>query len=361
MIEHGVKLRSGARYETVYTQVPLWVARSLGWRGRSNAVRASLLSFGLLPLAIFCFGFLYSFDTSALGLPLTINVLIAASWIIIGPVLTMVWERRFRALAITISRRQTVSIRSAKKAVGILDFYKRWAKWSGIAWIIFTLSYFFLTRSSLEQFTTLYSNKPMLALTILNLSAVSFVCGYGCCGVIQAIFIFHNLPRLNISWRSFHPDGKGGYGFLGSFALATTFAFAGGVVVLPAAISIGAKSGEAAYFGYSLVAIYTLLLLAVFSYSILRIQQAAREAKEAEIKQLLASMDRKFVGFREAQKSVDQDRHLANFQELAALETRLEKTSTRIISPELALGAFSAIFSPFLSIFVEKGVGFIFH
>lgn len=242
----------------------------------------SVVLFGAFPWMIFIYGFLSSFNIEKSGPALFVSILFASLWIIIGPLLIFRWERSYsKFVKILISfpkiKRQRLPGRPTLKIL----MHKKWSWLWGAIISLFTLYYYFIGKDEISNFSDIHDRPITWLFTLLVITYAGFCSGYGFSGVWQSINLFGNLGNFCLRWNPFHWDGRGGFEFLGRFALDTWFCFSGGFIVVPAIINIGSLvTDNSILVIYFALSVYTILNLLIFLVPVLSIASGADVQKE---------------------------------------------------------------------------------
>ncbi len=281
---------------TFYTRAGEWLSKAANPQNSRAAKREAsadaVIAFGLLPFALFNWGFWTHVNfENAQYLPLIISVYIAALWIILAPMLIVKWEQKYREFVDRVSglcrnydeRHNWHSISKLWRPTGVV---------CGVVFAAITLVLHELSRPYLTAVISIPSWSGIYFTTIVVLLAASYATGIGIAGVLHTIRMYHALIDIDLAWEPFHQDQRGGYAFLTDFALRTTAIFFGGITVVPAALSIGAYLGGGGQIMiFVLVVGYGLLIAMIFFWPMTMVLGKAQRKRQELLGHLSPVLD----------------------------------------------------------------------
>ena len=224
-----------------------------------------LFIFSLPPFALFCFGYYTSAIWNDENRTVLITIFIASFWIVIGPLLTLMWEFYYRDFIKNIEKNidQEIPIDSTLSKV-----IKRWPSRGAIFGIFYSflaLGLHFLFRNGISPIVYIENFSLVWWTTNAVLIMTGYVTGIGVAGVWHTISLYKAASQLDLRWVPFHADRRGGLSFLSSFALRTSTLFAGGATVVPAVVSMSfSVGGYPQIFGLASLALYIAFVAAIF-------------------------------------------------------------------------------------------------
>lgn len=275
-------LQNSSLFETVYTRVPRAICRrfaltKLGW-----ILVANFLVLGFPPWLVFYFGFRSSFRFSETTSLLAISFVIASFWIFIGPINICLWENRYFKFVNDLIKHCRYKNDLGSKFTITAVKYRNSAVYAGLCSAALSLFFFYISYDYVKTLIV-FDGKPFVVVaTIFVLVSTGYNIGYGFVGAWQTLIIFWNIDSLKLKWTPFHSDSLGGFGFLGDFALLTSFSFAGGMVLIPATVLVADQIASASVWViWSALALYSVFIFALFAFPMLQGYAIAKTQRDS--------------------------------------------------------------------------------
>ena len=294
----------------------------------TTIITFNFLIFGLPWWGLFYYGFTTTFDTKVLGPRLSIGIETAAIWIFLGPLVILLWENQYLLFIKDIMRRPKQSQLLDRQFRHLIIRHSSYACIWGLSTLTFTMLFFYYSIDIIKPYTTFFEHPPILIATLLVLGISGYSIGYGFSGVFQAMSLFKGIDVLRLEWMPFHHDQKGGFRFLASFALATTFAISSGSVVLPATMGIALKISNGFVWAiYAFTSFYVVMIAATFIYPMYKTAMIANKEKNKEllaVSKRLTPLYRNIMHLNKEPRSAAPQTDLDQFDKYRTIEERLK-------------------------------------
>lgn len=197
------------------------------------------------------------------------SLFIAGFWILLGPLLIVVWELSFVKYLNQISKKvkQINSFKTSK--IDTIYFDDRLRYW---VCYIFALMFIFVIFCGIDSAKLLGLNNgltdPIFWLTLLISIQCGFTAGFGFWGVFKSLYSILIIKKYyKIDFKIFNSDKVGGLGFVYKFILNTTYCFSAGSVIIPFGLQIASNSNPYVIISsYLLVFLYSLSIFVSFFF-----------------------------------------------------------------------------------------------
>ncbi len=263
---------------TDYAYSPHWVSRAIRRIPIANPLLASIIGFGTIPNLVFV---LYVLSN---GHQVTTWFLIAQAFTVIalnvGP--AVIWYYDAVVLP-TFVEKLTELLADADRAYvlgGTYDelFSTKWVLGSIPITGLFVAA-FLNTQGELAAAGVFDVGGPFYWALFGFVTWAGILGGIGFSGVAVTLLFIHRVADEELTIDPLHPDGLGGLGQVGYYAIRTTMAFSVASLFLPLAIQI-AVIADYAVVVYTIVGLYTLFIALSFVYPTYRVHLRARELRE---------------------------------------------------------------------------------
>jgi len=216
-----------------------------------------------------------------------ISMVIAGTWLFLGPVLIVNWELSFRRFHEKLQDKLRVNSEIKPKYINKIYFNDAIirALFSAVFSIVVCLVVFFGIDVYREIGLNYGYSDPVFWLSAFLALQIGFTAGFGFWGVfktIHSVLIIHSYHDLD--WEVFNSDKKGGLYFIYRFILGTAYVFGVGTVVVPFWLQVVAHANNSIKIvSYALVILYSISIISSF---IIPSKIVTRIIKEKLIKEL---------------------------------------------------------------------------
>lgn len=191
------------------------------------------------------------------------SLLIASTWILLGPVLIVYWELSFNNYLEGLKK---ISKLNSKIKLNTLNKIYLNDKWRYISCFLLSLIFTFVIICGVDSVIKLGLNNgfkdPVFWITLFVSIQCGFTAGFGFWGIFKTIKSIILLKQYcDIEWKIFSYDKLGGLGFIYKFILNTTYCFSAGSLIIPFWLQIASDSNL-------LVIVNSYFLVALYSYAI---------------------------------------------------------------------------------------------
>ncbi len=226
----------------------------------------NVLIFGFPIWILFVYGYSTSFQFNRENWAIFSSVLIASLWIILGPILVMAWEIRYIRLLDDADAHfgEGQVYREIKhKIVNRLRFLQISI---GLVFAIFCIWLFVFSRPLIYEFVKIEEYSVIYWITAMAFIPAGYSTGLGIAGVVHTNWLISTLAaNVDLNWRPYHEDQRGGLSFLSEFSLISACLFSCGSINIPAALTIGGIMGPPHNIAIlSAVVVYGFLILLIF-------------------------------------------------------------------------------------------------
>lgn len=284
-----------------------------------------LIIFSLPPFSLFCFGYYTSANWNDENRTVLITIFIASFWIVIGPLLTLMWEFYYREFINNIKKNINGEIPSESILSMIIKRWPSRGAYFGVFYSFLALGLHFLFRDGISPIVYIENFSLVWWTTNAVLLMTGYVTGIGVAGVWHTISLYKAASQLDLRWVPFHADRRGGLSFLSSFALRTSTLFAGGATVVPAVVSMSfSVGGYPQVFGLASLALYIVFVAAIFIWPAAMIFMKMLKEKEFVLNRISIEINKDiehFVYDAQPQGKISEDtlHHIALYDKVASV------------------------------------------
>ncbi|AZH25529.1 fatty acid desaturase family protein [Haloplanus aerogenes] len=255
-----------------------------------NPVLASIVRFGTLPNAFFLF--VVTVGRARVPEDFTIAIFFAVVWLNIGPALIWYYDERvmptfFREVTELVENDERITALSEKYDHFFSDQY--WIP-TGL-WTLLLLALFFRSQSYLAAEGMFTVGGPYYFVFLISVVWLGVFTGIGFIGVLTTMLVIRELSSEPLNISPLHPDGLGGLGFVGYYAIRTTLTFSSGSLLLPLAF-IFVRTSEFTVLIYLIVVSYMGFIAVSFAYPTYKINKQAQRMQEKQLDQLRREYER---------------------------------------------------------------------
>jgi hypothetical protein len=218
----------------------------------------------------------------------------AGTWLVLGPVLSVLWEHESRRVMTSLSedeRLHSLDLSEVRRAVSESRrlFIPTVCAFLGLTLIGLAVSW----PSFNELFGLTESVRLVTPLAILTVASLGLSFGIGVWGVIRCTLIAITFRRVAFPWHPFTPQQIGSVEALGRFGFVTGLAFSFGAVFVPATVNIYPTLGGVA----RTIATFILIVLfaggsIAFALPTLLVASSSSRMRDAAVCDLAQRLDR---------------------------------------------------------------------
>lgn len=218
----------------------------------------------------------------------------AGTWLVLGPVLSVLWEHESRRVMMSLSedeRLHSLDLSEVRRAVSESRrlFIPTVCAFLGLTLIGLAVSW----PSFNELFGLTESVRLVTPLAILTVTSLGLSFGIGVWGVIRCTLIAITFRRVAFPWHPFTPQQIGSVEALGRFGFVTGLAFSFGAVFVPATVNIYPTLGGVA----RTIATFILIVLfaggsIAFALPTLLVASSSSRMRDAAVCDLAQRLDR---------------------------------------------------------------------
>lgn len=218
----------------------------------------------------------------------------AGTWLVLGPVLSVLWEHESRRVMTSLSedeRLHSLDLTEVRRAVSESRrlFIPTVCAFLGLTLIGLVVSW----PAFNELFGLTESVRLVTPLAILTVASLGLSFGIGVWGVIRCTLIAITFRRVAFPWHPFTPQQIGSVEALGRFGFATGLAFSFGAVFVPATVNIYPTLGGVA----RTIATFILIVLfaggsIAFALPTLLVASSSSRMRDAAVCDLAQRLDR---------------------------------------------------------------------
>lgn len=218
----------------------------------------------------------------------------AGTWLVLGPVLSVLWEHESRRVMMSLSedeRLHSLDLSEVRRAVSESRrlFIPTVCAFLGLTLIGLAVSW----PSFNELFGLTESVRLVTPLAILTVASLGLSFGIGVWGVIRCTLIAITFRRVAFPWHPFTPQQIGSVEALGRFGFVTGLAFSFGAVFVPATVNIYPTLGGVA----RTIATFILIVLfaggsIAFALPTLLVASSSSRMRDAAVCDLAQRLDR---------------------------------------------------------------------
>lgn len=274
-------LSSRARV-TVYSRLMLWVCQVGRTPEANRPWWTGIIAITAAPSVVFIM-WMISTPTERAPRPLWAAMWLAGTWVILGPLLTVVWERQFLSLSCSLDCApidEGWNLTHIARATRSCDLV---AVPAGLAAMGLTVFGFLM---NLGFFRHTVELGPLLSWSfiagLLSVAYLGYSFGTGIWGAAKSLIVARSALTSHIRWFPFRPRQVEALEEFGKFSYITGLVFSMGFVFLPGLYLIAGKLNIAAWIAGGLLTLALVALsLLCFLYPTYLIQRVASHQKAA--------------------------------------------------------------------------------
>lgn len=385
---------------TEYNNATHWVSKIIDLErpvNIQNPLVSSILYFGTIPNIAFSFLFLvYIFDPGVWSfLPsilqpnnMTTDFLIAlffaVIWLNLGPFLIWYYDERvmpifFKDLTNLVQNQDNIDEISNDYVSLFSDQY--WIP--TVIWTLLLVGLFFNTQSFLVNQGLFEVGDFYYFAYLMAVIWLGIMTGIGFMGVLTTILAIRKISQENLDINPYHPDGLGGLGIFGYYAIRTTLTFSTGSLLLPLAF-IFIRAGASDVIPYVIFVLYLGAIIFSFVYPTYKINRQAQRIRAKKLdslrqdyetaKQQMEQVGRitNQLGERKSgekiQTEIESERELPSVTELVG-QLELQRIRTEYddyknvrlypFQVDILIKLFSSILLPIVFVFIDHYMGIL--
>ncbi len=246
-----------------------WLIKLTFPKKERTCLLASLF-FGVPALVLLTFFFIQRRAELAHDATTIFFAYLACFWCFVGP--SFIWRQEysnlkqfwFKLRKCSADKRDFYKIKSLYKYSVINNKFNRifLLLWWLLVMLAFLTSYDFMVgfgvRSPIDYWWFIQ---------IIGVAGYAYFTGVGFLHVIRTLKISHSIKKHKIKLNIYHPDKRGGLGFLGKFFTETCFMFASGSLYIPILLKLyDARIEGSCNYVLALIVIYALMIGLSFAY-----------------------------------------------------------------------------------------------
>lgn len=386
---------------TEYNNATHWVSKIIDLERPTriqNPILSSILYFGTIPNIGFSFLFLvyildpgvWSFLPSMLQpnnmtLDFLIALFFAVIWLNLGPFLIWYYDERvmpifFKDLTDLVQNQDNIDEISNDYASLFSDQY--WIP--TVIWTLLLVGLFFNTQSFLVNQGLFEVGDFYYFGYLMGVVWLGIMTGIGFMGVLTTILVIRKISQEDLEINPYNPDGLGGLGIFGYYAIRTTLTFSTGSLLLPLAF-IFIRAGASDVIPYIIFVLYLSTIIFSFVYPTYKINRQAQRIRAKKLDSLrqdyeTAKQQMEQVGRitnqlgegRSGEKiktEVKDERELPSVTELVGqleiqrIRTEYDDYKNVRLYPfqvDILIKLFSSILLPILFVFIDHYIGILF-
>lgn len=264
-----------------------WVSRVIdsGWPvSVGNPLLASVLRFGLLPNVFFAL--VLVFQPRQVPDDFLVAMFFAVVWLNVGPLL--IWYYDERVLP-TFFEEVSELVQNATRIDRLNEKYdtlfaEKYVLPTGL-WVLLLVGLFFRAQEFLAQEGLFTVAGPFYFAYLASVVYLGILTGIGFMGVITTVLAIREISSEPLNINPLHPDGLGGLGVFGYYAIRTTLTFSTGSLLLPLAFIFVRMRGVTALI-YVIVLFYMGAIALSFVYPTYKINRQAQRIRDGKLDEL---------------------------------------------------------------------------
>jgi hypothetical protein len=251
---------------------------------------SSIVRFGTLPNVFFLFVVLLG--PATVPSDFLVAIIFAILWLNIGPFLIWYYDERvmptfFGELVELLE--DEARIEQLSETYDRLFSRRYWIPTA--AWTLLLVGLFFRSQPFLAERGLFEIGDSIYFAYLLSVVWLGLMTGIGFMGVITTSIAIREISDEPLSISPYHPDGLGGLGIFGYYAIRTTITFSTGSLLLPMAFIFVRASGVNMLI-YAIVVAYTGAIALSFVYPTYKINRQAQRIRDETLEDLRRKYER---------------------------------------------------------------------
>lgn len=280
-----------------YNHASHWVSRIIDtdWPiSIDSPVLASILWFGTLPNVFFLY--LVVFQSRQIPADFVYPLFFAVLWLNLGPLLIRYYDERllptfFEELTELLANEERVDDLNRKYDALFSELY--WIP--TLVWVALLLGLFFRAQPSLVEEGLFEVGDAFYFIYLFSTGWLGVFTGIGFMGVITTVLAIREISNERLNINPLHPDGLGGLGIVGYYAIRTTLTFSTGSLLLPLSF-IFVRMSLVDLLIYVIVALYMGAIAVSFLYPTYKINRQAQRIRDETLDALRRKYNRSTHG-----------------------------------------------------------------
>lgn len=154
-----------------------------------------------------------------------------------------------------------------------------------ICWTLLVVFAFFASFNFMKGLGIKSYSDPWWIIQVICIAVYAYITGIGFLGVLRTLLLIEGFLQLEVKVDPYHPDGRGGLGFVGKFLAETGLIFSSGSVFIPILITVlKSQSGSSGFLVLFLVTIYAAMIALSFIVPVWLVHLKLQKEKDETIK-----------------------------------------------------------------------------